>query len=427
MEHNIHRDILDNKMNLLLIPNHQTDTIAVGMFVKVGARYETKETNGISHFLEHMMFKGTVNYPKNKIPELLDSVGAIYNAETSYESTCYYIYGHKNDIKLFIDIISDIFLNPELRDDDIALEKGVVIEEFNMFRDDPQDIIDNMLHKTIFHHCSLKYAIIGTKENIMRFNSNDLRKFRDEYYIPERTIFVVSGNFDIDSVYNLIKNNMAYVSNFKSIALAPQTNKKINFNPKISVREHSNIAQTHIIIAFRSDSVYSKYCDIYELIAAILSSGSSSRLFNLLRNKLGVSYFTTAQNYAYSGEGIFCIQMAVDNKRVDEVIKEVLKEIKNLRKYNCITISELAKVKKIKTTAFSLALQTPVDLMNYYGTQDLFNNIGILPEGAIKRKDVQTRIRDFESISLEQVIEVSRSLFKNKNLNIIIYGSPPIF
>ena len=179
-----------------------SDTVSIGIFVRVGSRYENDETNGISHFLEHMMFKGTKHFPSNTLVSNLDNVGASYNAETAYESTSYYISGHKDNIDLFIKIICDIYRFPLFREDDVIVERNVVVEELNMYKDDPHDIINDMIHEKMFQNSALKYSVIGTKKNIMSFTRNDLVKFQKKYYVPDRTVIVIAGNFEkVDGIF----------------------------------------------------------------------------------------------------------------------------------------------------------------------------------------------------------------------------------
>lgn len=431
MNHRVYKKILQNKMTILLIPMDTSDTVSIGIFVRVGSRYETEETNGISHFLEHMMFKGTKHFPKNAIPENLDNVGASYNAETSYESTSYYISGHKDNIELFIKIISDIYRNPLFREDDVIMERGVVVEELNMYKDDPYDIINDMLHEQMFSNSSLKFPVIGTKKNIMSFTRNDLIKFRETFYVPDRTVIIVTGNFgkyDRSDVFQMIKKKMNNVPINKEEILMPLKDQPIQMKPTIKIKEKKDIAQTNIIFAFRSQSCYSKESDIYEIIGNILSTGSSSRLFNLLRNKLGIAYLTTAYNYSYTYEGAFVIQVGADNKRVDEAINKVLEEINRIKldkgiSEGSITKEEVEKAKKIKITAFSLGLQTPLDYMSYYGSEELqrMGNSDVVNH----KYDIKSRIAEYESITLEKVNVVIKDLFRPENLNIIVYGVPP--
>lgn len=446
MDHRVYKKILPNKMRLLLIPMDQTDTVAIGMFVKVGARYETEKNNGISHFLEHMMFKGTKKFPGTSLSEKLDNVGAVYNAETGYESTNYHIFGHKNDIKLFIEIMCEIYNNPLFREDDIITERSVVNEELNMYKDDPSDVIMDMLHEMVFSNSSLKMSILGSKKNIMSFTREDLIKFRRKYYIPERTVMAICGNFDNfdkEDIFNEISRKMKKNKKEKKNTeiskelIIPISDQIIQTKPSIKIKESKDIGQTNIIISFRSQSMYSENTATYELLASILGSGLSSVLFDLLRNKLGIVYNVHAYNISYTYEGVFVIHMGVDNKRVDEAIKNVLHVISSIRenalkykknrKHNETTINEndVKKAKRIKTTAFSLSLQTPADYMTYYGSQELYYMMEPIPIDYKYKIYIKERIDEYNSITLDKVNVIIRDIFRPENLNILIYGIPP--
>jgi predicted Zn-dependent peptidase len=425
MNQRLYRKILPNKMRVLMIPIESTDTVAIGIFIKVGSRYENVNTCGIAHFLEHMMFKGTKHMHASTLSEKLDSVGAKYNAETSHESTNYYIYGHKDDTELFIKIISDLYLNPLFKEEDIIIEKGVVIEELNMVKDNPDEQIHEFLFEHIFKNSSLKYPIIGTKKNILSFDKKMISDFRKHFYVPERTVFVVSGNFNKNKIYKLIKKIFKNIKKSDSIITIPLLDPHVQIEPNMTIIK-KNIAQTNLIISFKSHSIFSSNSDVYDLISDILSSGSSSRLFVLLRNKLGAVYFCNAYNMSFIYEGVFSIHIGADNKRVDEVIKKTIEEISKMTK-NGVTQSELDKAKKIRITSFAVGLQTPQDFMAYYGSQELIYHIDDIPEF---KKDfdisVKCRIKDYELITLNTINKTINDLFSPENLNIFVYGRNPI-
>lgn len=425
MNHRIYRKILNNKLRVILIPIEHTDTVAIGIFVKIGSRYETENNNGIAHFLEHMMFKGTNHYPGNNLSEVLDSVGAIYNAETSHELTSYYVHGHKNDIDLFIKIMIDIYKNPLFREDDIVTERGVVYEELNMYKDDPSDLLDNSLHETLFGNSSLKYPILGNKKVLMSISRKDLLSFRKKFYVPERTVFVISGGFDRKIIFPLLESQLSKISNGTHDIIIPIQDPIIQTKPNIKFIQKQDIAQTIVILAFKSHSFFSIYSDVYDIIGDILASGSSSRLFNLLRNKMGATYFSYAGNVSYTYEGVFTIHIGVDNKRVDEVIQKVIEELQKMIKKG-ITKEELQKAKKIRITAFALGLQTPQDLMNYYGSQEIMYRVGAVPQHIQSKTNVLTRIKDYENIDLDTVNEVIKDLFREEKLNIFVYGNDKV-
>lgn len=422
MNHKVYRNTLDNKLKTILIPIDHSDTVAVGIFVKVGSRYETENNNGISHFLEHMMFKGSRHYSGASISEKLDSVGAIYNAETSFESTSYYIYGHKTDLELFIKIMIDIYTNPIFREEDIITERGVVYEELNMYKDDPQDMLDNFIHEMVFSNSSLKLPILGSKKVLSGISRKDLVSFRKKYYVPERTVFVVSGNFDKKKIFDMLKSRLAKLKNGNHDIIVPIQDPIIQTKEEQFTLEKIDMAQTIVTLVYRSHSYFSTYSDIYDIIADVLASGSSSRLYNLLRNKMGATYFSYAENIAHTYEGIFLINLSVDSKRVKEVIEKVKEEINKLIKKG-ITVQELEKAKKIRITAFALGLQTPQNLMNFYGTQEIMYNIGAIPLHVNNmRVNVKTRIEDYRNIELRTVNAVIKDLFRDDKLNIFVLG-----
>lgn len=426
MNHRIYRKILNNKMRIILIPVDHTDTVAVGVFVKIGSRYETERNNGISHFLEHMMFKGTKNYSSSVISQSLDGVGAMYNAETSQEQTSYYIYGHKNELDLFIKIIMDIYMHPLFRESDIITERGVVYEELNMYKDDPVDNINDIIHDTLFSNSSLKFSVLGTKKNLSQITRKDLFSFRKKFYVPERTVFVVSGDFDRKKIMPMLENKLSRAVKSSCDITVPIQDPTIQTKMEINVVIKEDIAQTLIVIAFRSHSLYSTYSDVYDLIGDILTSGSSSRLFNLLRNKLGASYFSHSTNMAYSYEGVFTINIGADNKRVDEIIVKILEELYKMVKKG-VTKEELEKSKKMRITAFSLGLQTPQDLMNHYGSNEILYRVGgSVPKHIQTKTNVKNRIKAYNSIDIDTINNVISDLFTENKLNIFVYGNKTV-
>jgi predicted Zn-dependent peptidase len=424
MNHRIYRKILDNKLRIMMIPIEHTDTVAVGVFVKIGSRYETENTNGMSHFLEHMMFKGTRHYPNNNISEKLDSVGAVYNAETSHELTSYYIHGHKTDIELFIKIMIDIFTNPLFKEEDIITERGVVYEELNMYKDDISEILDDYIHETLFNNSSLKFPILGNKKILSMISRKDLLNFRKKFYVPERTVFVISGGFNRKKIFTMLQSRLSKLSNGTHDIIIPIQDPIIQTKPETYIINKPDISQTIITIAFRSHSFFSQYSNVYDIIGDILASGSSSRLFTLLRNKMGATYLSHAGNVSYTYEGAFMIHIGVDNKRIDEVIEKVMEEIKKLTKKG-ITKEELEKAKKIRITSFSLGLQTPQDLINYYGNKEIMYKVGAIPQHIQSKINITTSIEDYENIDINTVNKVIRDLFREEKLNIFICGTTP--
>ena len=393
---------LKNGLRILLLPNKKFDSVAVGIFVRVGSRYENLKNNGISHFLEHMLFKD------KELVKRLDCLGAKYNAETSYENTHYYIYGSKKDYKEFIEIICDIYKNPKFKKEDIENEKNVITEELNMLIDDSDEIINDEINKKVFSNSNLKLPIIGTKKNIKSFNNSDLTTFWKQFYVPPNTLFVISGNFDEKKSLNYISKELGELNyNEKSNFLLEEPKKIIQKEPKLySIKD--NMSQTNIMITYRSNGIYENLDLQYDIIADILSSGCSSRLFNLLRNKLGISYYNYSYNLSYIYEGVFIINVGVDPKRTKECIQEILNEIHKL-KNDGITEEELDKCKKIRETNYMLSLESPLDILNYYGFIELFQT--------------KNKMEYLSKIKIKDINKTLINLFDNSNLNIFVHGN----
>jgi len=396
------RKVLPNKMRILLIPTEKHQTCVASIFVKVGSRYESKTNNGISHFLEHMLFKD-----KNLV-ERLDCLGAKYNAETSYETTHYYIYGNKNDYLEFIEIIAKIYNNQEFKQQEVEKEKKVIIEELNMLLDNSDEIINDAINKKLFNNSSLQFPIIGTKNNIKSFTKKNLEDYYKKHYVPPNTLFVLCGNFNEKKALAKIEeqfNKIKYSDTKDYLLNEPKA--IIQKEPKLHLLKEDLISQTNIMITYRAPSDSNNNKLYYDIIGDILSSGCSSRLFKLLRNKLGISYYNYSYLLDYSYEGVFIINVGVDHRRTKECIKELLQEIKELRDKG-ITDDELEKSKRIRETNYLLALDNPLEIVNYFGQLELFNLKNIMENlNKIKKQDIN---------------KILNKLFLDKNLNIFIHG-----
>jgi zinc protease len=423
MRHKVNRYILKNKMRVLLIPITGIDIVSVGIFVKVGSRYETDKNNGISHFLEHLMFKGTKNYSSEKLFNELDNVGAIYNAETGFEYTNFYITGHSDYIELYLDILIDIFINATYKDKDIETERGVIDEEINMYKNDIEDIMNDGINRIMFNNSSLKYPILGTKKTLDRLTRKDIVQFRKNFYVPERSVLIVAGSFgkyDKDQLFKFIGPKLNEMPMGNTEHIMPISDTEIQIEPRI-IKIKYKTSTPYTCICYKSQSVFSSYLEEYDLIANILTSGSSSRLYNILREKLGISYLTNAENISYQYEGIFCIYTYADSKSTNRVIDYILQEINSLVEKG-ISEEELNKAKQIRVASLSLSLQTPFDIMSYHGMNEIDYRIGSVNIDKLIRTKMSSKIEYIMSIDLNTINGVIRNLFNREKLNIIIVG-----
>jgi predicted Zn-dependent peptidase len=402
---------LSNGMKIIPIPLKSL-TISIGVFIKAGARFENNDNNGIAHYLEHMMFRGTTNRPSTKLLLEMEKMGAKYNATTSYEFTFYEIHGSYKDGIHLLDIMVDLYLNPRFDKDDIEIEKGVVIEEINMSVDKPNNLCMDDMHDLVYKNSGLGRTVLGPREIIKKNTKEDLIDFRNRHYIPSNTVICIAGNFKEDVMIENLKDIFGRIEYSEPYIDKPFISKQVD--PEISINYDDTISQTLIMFGFRSVGINDIRSYQFEILANILSGGTMSRLFVLLRNQMGVSYFNHSDQDTFTDCGLFRVFMGIENKRVNEVIRAVIKEFNKL-KNELVSEEELNRVKKSYETGMLFKLQTPEDYMTHYGLNYLFHGDNM--------KDLEEELKIYKSITSNDIIKLCKEFFTLDKLNIVIYGS----
>jgi len=404
------KTVLENGLRVITIPMKDNPTVTVFVLVEAGSEYEIKEKNGISHFLEHMCFKGTVRRPNNSdISTELDNLGSNYNAFTSQEITGYYAKAQYNQADKLLDIISDMYLNPLFDEKEIEKEKGVIIEEINMREDLPQYKVQNLITKLVYGDQPAGWDIAGSKDNIRNIKREDFITYRNKFYVASATTVVIAGNFEEEKMILDIRN---------IFSLMPKIEKGIK---KKVVEEQQKPAivlfkketdQTHIVLGVRTFNLYDKRNRIMDVLVGILDAGMSSRLFKKLRDEMGVCYYVSAGQDAAMDHGFFSVSAGVDNKRVKEVITVILSELNKL-KTEPVSSLELQKVKQNLIGTMYLGLESSDSLAKFYGSQEIMNEEIKTPE-QIKAET--------ESVTAEEVMALAKDIFVDKGLNLAIVG-----
>lgn len=399
---------MSNGMNIVLVPAKNSELISIGMFVKAGVINENHKNNGISHFLEHMMFQGTTKRSGLKIAEDLDKVGASYNAATSYEFTFYDIIGQKKDLNLFLEIIIDIFYNSKLDLKNINREKKIVLEEMRMYKDDNKSILDDIMHKRMYRGSSLSMPILGTETNVKKFTKKDLEDYRKKFYVDKTSTLVIIGDVNLNDITKKLNNMFSKFGKTKNQDYHNYCPKLINqIRPFLSITYNSNVEQTLVKIVFRCFGRNAPYVEAIQTLEEVLTSGSSSRLFHLLRNKLAVTYFNFVELEQFETIGSFIITVGVQRNQEANVIKAILKEITKL-KTKKIAKGELAKIEKIRETQQLMRAESMIqDSLYSYGIDSLFSN----------QENFQ-----FDKMSPNDIMKVAQAIFSPENLNVFILG-----
>jgi predicted Zn-dependent peptidase len=402
---------LKNGMRIIAVPMKDTNTVTVLSLVEAGSKYETKDKNGISHFLEHMCFKGTEKRPTAMdINRELDGLGAQSNAFTSEEFTGYYAKAEASHMERILDVISDMYLNPTFPKADMEKEKGVIIEEINMYEDLPQRKVGMLFMELMYGDEPAGWSIAGPKENILKMKRADFINYRKKHYVAEATTVIVAGKCDPDKVFKAVGKS------FKDISTGKKSPKKkvkeIQNKPELLIG-HKKTDQTHLILGFRAFDIFDKRSTTTEVMSAVLGAGMSSRLFHRLREEMGVCYYVRSSNDEYTDHGALAISTGVDKSRVEEVVKVLLEECARLRD-ELVGPEELKKTKDYMTGNLYLRLETSDSLAEYFGIQEIMKG---------KMKTPEELKKEIEKVTPQDIQKVAREIFKDDRLNLAIVGN----
>ncbi len=411
---NFNKQTLSNGLRVITIPMPSLESVTVSVWIKTGSRSENKNNNGISHFLEHMFFKGTTNRPTAKqIAEEIDQIGGVQNAGTSKEYTEYYIKCRADKIEVAFDLLSDMTLNSLLDKKEIEREKGTIIEEIRMYEDTPMMNIGEVFEGLIYENSTLGMNIAGTEKTVAGMKREDFLSYRNNFYHAENMIITVAGGVTQNIVEKLAKQ---YFSKLQTTNNKLQTNHKfLNNQTQQKIKLHNKKKeQTHVILGFIADGKNYKNKYAQTLLSTILGGGMSSRMFTEVREKRGLAYSIRTSMDRYTDIGYLGTYAGLDTKRAVEAVDVMLREhyeITNNKQQ--ITKEELLKSKEFLKGHLALALEDTSDVSSFFGDQELFSDEVLTPEEVFKKID---------KVTMDEVNFEAKRLFVPERLNLAIIG-----
>jgi len=401
---------LKNGLRIITVPQKSTQAVTVLVLVKTGSKYEKKEVNGISHFLEHMYFKGTKKRPSTMdIAETLDKIGGIYNAFTSEEYTGYYAKTVATQFDTALDWVSDIFLNSTLPSKEIEKEKGVITEEINMRLDHPMTYVHVLWSKLLYGDQPAGWDIIGTKENISNMTRKKLIDYMSSQYVASNTIVCVAGNIKSDLAIKKVKKYFSKIKESKAMKKQAVIERQSFPELILQTRETD---QTHLCLGVRAYNLFHEDKYVQKFLAVILGGMMSSRLFTEIREKLGAAYYISTASETGPDTGYLVTQVGVDNKKVEKVISTVLKEYKKISKEK-VSAQELKKVKDYIKGKTALLLESSDAKASFFANQELL-------EGKILTlKQILAKV---DKITSNDILKVAKDIFQPQKLNLALIG-----
>lgn len=409
------RRVLKNGLRVIIIPMPSFESATAMVMVGAGSRYEDRKNNGISHFLEHMAFKGTTKRPTAQmIAGLIDGVGGEFNAFTSKEITGYYVKAGANHVELCLDVLSDMLQHSKLDQAEIDREKGVILEEKNLYEDTPSRHIGDIYEMLLYGDTPLGWEIVGTKEVIQSINRQNFVDYMGSLYSPQNITVVVAGGIDTAKTEALIEKYFGEMKPFDIVKYKKQAENQLK--PALSIIQ-KNTEQVHIGIGFRTVSTHNEEKHTLSVLAAILGGGMSSRLFSEVREKRGLAYYVRTGTEHYQDVGNLVSTAGLDPKRVEEGIEVIVSEYAKISGSKPgITKPELSKAKEFLKGHFVLELEDSRAVAGFFAQGELLEGKIESPEEIISKID---------KVTMEEVEMAAKKYFKQDQLNLAIIGNFP--
>lgn len=411
MQHNL--QTLSNGLRLLTIPMPGVKSVTVLILVGTGSRYETHNINGISHFLEHMVYKGTKKRPGAiDIPTEIEGFGGAWNAFTSKDHTGFYIKAAVTHLPHIFDILSDVLQNSLLKEEEIEKEKGVIVEEINMYEDTPMQKVGEVYDELLYGDIPLGWNIAGTPAIVRNMTRQDFVDYWKNHYTPSNMVIAVAGGVDANSkLPELVEKYLGKWTD--GSALKYEKAQVVQTGPRVKIKTKKT-EQAHLCIGVPSYPL--DHPDRYNLaiMTTVLGGGASSRLFDEIREKRGLAYYCRSSNDQYPDVGHFVTQSGLVLSKVEEAVTVILNEFHllaaNSRK---VEKAELQRAKELLKGHLILSMEDSRNVAGFYGSDLLIEN---------KIRTLDQIINKIDTVMAEDIVKVAGDIFKTEKLNLAIIG-----
>ena len=400
---------LDNGLKLITCHMPHTRSVSVLFFVAAGSCYESDDIAGISHFIEHMCFKGTKNRDSSReISEAIEGVGGIMNGGTDRELTSYWCKLASQHFELAVDVIVDLLRNPLFRAEDVDKERQVIIEEINMSLDSPQQRAGMLFDELMWPGSPMGRDVAGTKESVTAIGKPQMLKYLTGYYTPENILVSIAGDVEDDRVISVVNRYTGdWQKGIKPEYLLSKTNQE-----KTRVRvEYRDTEQVNLLLGVEGPSVFHPDRFTADLLSMILGEGMSSRLFTEIREKMGLTYDIHSYVEHFRESGTFMIQAGIEPGQTAKAVRAVLDQLAAVR--DGISFSELNKSKEMAKGRLLLSMENSRNVAGWYGAQELLT-------GKIMTVDDVTQ--EVDKVTLADIQRVAQDLFVTNKLNLAAVG-----
>lgn len=418
----LQKKTLANGLPVLLVEMPSVQSVTALVLTNTGSRYEIPEHAGIAHFFEHMVFKGTEKYPDPQtLASAIDAIGADFNAFTSKEYTGYYVKSASQHLGTSLDVLSDMLLRPLLKQEDIDREKGVIIEEINMYKDTPMNHVANLFEQMAYADFGLSHDIIGSKETVSSLTSEDFQSFLSSWYGLPNMLLVLAGDASVLSKKDTLKMVEAAFSKQTAQSRIKDKVKVAQYFSAEPLSEHrlhvenKQTEQAHLVLGWkglpRTDEEHRAQLSV---LGTLMGGNMSSRLFSEVREKRGLCYYVRADVDFYHEVGLVGASAGVDPSRVYEAIEVILAEFKQVSDGSKpVTADELARAKEYIRGTLTLSFEDSRSVAQSFGMKQLLLN---------KTETLEESLEKIQKVTLKQVNDLAKLLFTKSNPKLAVIG-----
>ncbi len=404
-----HKTKLDNGVRVVTAPLPERHSAALGIWIKVGGRYETEANKGISHFLEHLLFKGSTRYSCRALKESIEGVGGSLNGFTSEEATCYLAKVPLRHLDKALDVLSDMVCHPLLREEDVAKERTVILEELKMYKDHPQSHVWELLDELMWPKQPLGASIIGTIESLHGLTSDTIKRFKEDTYTPPDIVVAAAGSLQHERFLKKVARAVASLNGDSATSCAAAVEEQDA--PRISLVDKAT-EQTHLLLGFHSLRKDHPLKYALSLLHVIVGGNMSSRLFETVREEKGLAYEIGTQVKRFSDTGSFVVHAGIDNGKVMPALELIVRELATI-KAGLVTKDELNRAKEFFMGQLLLQFEDAMDQMLW---------IGETMVGLGKTYSFQTVIKEVAAVTREDIRTVARGLLIDRKACLALIG-----
>lgn len=401
-----HSETLKNGLRVVYVPC-EAESVAFGLFISSGSRYEEARVAGISHFIEHMLFKGTPTRRPIDITRAIEGRGGNFNAFTGEEATCYYAHLPDEYLNEAVEILGDMYLNASMPDDEFAREKQVVIEEIRMYADEPDAVAMENLQRSLFPCNPVGAPVAGSAASLSPLKPTDLKRYVRSHYLPQNTVAVIAGHFDESAAHDVLVRTFG---RFRAGRHTVPVIVPVDFSvpPVAEVSVTKDVNQAQLALGYRSFGIHDPRKYAATVMDAILGRGMSSRLFQEVREKRGLSYDISSRMQFFEDAGMFTVSAGLDRTKTAKALSTIDRELMRIRSKR-VSAAELNRVKEFLIGNFKLSHEKVTSKLFFYGaTMSSFGRL-VMP---------REQVEGIAAVSAADVQEVANEILKPENRSI---------